>query len=91
MEDRSRRIDDLRADATARLLLPVLVEHPIVSSDLVADRVAVSELARRTALTLLAERGILEPYDKAAAGPGRARRLWVASGLIAMVTHCNAL
>jgi Fic family protein len=83
----SRRIDDLRADATARLVLPVLVEHPVVSSDLIADRVAVSERAARAALALLAERGILEPYEKAMAGPGRPRRFWVASELIAMATH----
>ena len=74
LEEWSRRIDDLRADATARLVLPVLVEHPVVSSDLVADRVAVSERAARAALAMLAERGILEPYDKATTGPGRPRR-----------------
>ena len=87
LEEWSRRIDDLRADATARLVLPVLVEHPVVSSDLVAERVAVSERAARAALALLAERGILEPYDKATAGPGRPRRFWVASELIAMATN----
>ncbi len=46
LEEWSRRIDDLRADATARLVLPVLVEHPVVSSDLIADRVAVSDARR---------------------------------------------
>jgi len=91
LEDWSRRIDDLRADATARLVLPVLVEHPVVSSDLIADRVAVSERAARTALALLAERGILETYEKATAGPGRPRRYWVASELIAMVTNWGPL
>ena len=85
------RIDDLRADATARLVLPVLIEHPVVSSDQVAERVAVSERAAGTALTLLAERGILEPYNKAPAGPGRPRRFWVASELIAMVTTWGPL
>ena len=91
LKEWSGRIDDLRADATARLVLPVLVEHPVVSSDQVAERVAVSERAARTALTLLAERGILEPYDKAPAGPGRPRRFWVASELIAMVTTWGPL
>jgi Fic family protein len=83
----SQRISDLRADATARVMLPVLIEHPVVSSDLIADRLAVSERAARVALTLLAERGILEPYDRVAAGPGRPRQFWVASELIAMATN----
>jgi Fic family protein len=91
LEEWSRRIDDLRADATARLVLPVLVEHPVVSSDLIADRVAVSERAARAALALLAERGILEPYDKATAGRGRPRRFWVASELIAIATNWDPL
>ncbi len=91
LEEWSRRIDDLRADATARLVLPVLVEHPVVSSDLVADLVVVSERAARAALALLAARGILEPYDKATAGPGRPRRFWVASELIAMATNWSPL
>lgn len=87
LEDWSRRIDDLRADATARLVLPLLIEHPVVSSDFIAGRVAVSERAARAALVLLAERRILEPYEKARAGPGRPRRFWVASELIALVTN----
>ncbi|MHB1964329.1 MAG: Fic family protein [Acidimicrobiales bacterium] len=87
LEEWSRRIDDLRADATARLVLPVLVEHPVVSSDLIADRVAVSERSARAALGLLAERGILDPFEMAPAGPGRPRRFWVASELIAIVTN----
>ena len=42
LEAWSRRIEDLRADATARLVLPILVEHPVVSSDLIVDSVALS-------------------------------------------------
>ena len=89
--DWTRRTDDLRADATARLVLPVLVEHPVVSSDLIAELVAVSERAARAALTTLAERGILEPYIKGTARPGRPRRFWVAYELIAMVTNWSSL
>jgi Fic family protein len=88
LEEWSRRIDDLRADATARLVLPLLVEHPVVASDLIADRVSVSERAARAALALLAERGIVEPYERATTTrPGRPRRFWVASELIAMATN----
>jgi len=86
-----RRIDDLRVDATARRVLPILIERPVVSSDLLAERVAVSERAARTALATLAERGILEPYNKTAAGPGRPRHFWVASELIAMVANWSPL
>ena len=85
------RIDDLRADATARRVLSVLVEHPVVSSDLVAARVEVSERSARGALTVLADRGILEPYDSTPAGPGRPRRFWVASDLITLVTNWSPL
>jgi Fic family protein len=91
LEQWRRRTEDLRADATARQVLPVLVEHPVVSSDLVAARVAVSERAARAALATLDERGIVEPYDKAPAGPGRPRRYWVASELIAIVTSWGPL
>lgn len=91
LEEWTRRIDDLRVDATARLVLPVLIEAPVVSSDLIAERLVVSERAARAALATLAERGILEPYDKAATGPGRPRRFWVASELIAMVTNWSPL
>jgi len=87
LEEWNRRTGDLRADATATQALPVLIEHPVVSSDLVAERVAVSERAARAALTMLAERAIVEPYDKAPTGPGRPRRYWVAAELIAIATH----
>lgn len=85
------RTDDLRADATARRVLPVLVEHPVISSDLVAQRFAVSERAARAALAALAERDIVQPYDKAPAGPGRPRLYWVASELIDIVTNWGQL
>ena len=91
LEEWRQRTDDLRADATARRVLPVLVEHPVVSSDLVAERLVVSERAARAALALLAERGILEPYARTAAGPGRPRRFWVASELIDMATDWSSL
>ena len=85
------RTDDLRGDATARQVLPVLVEHPVVSSNLVAERFAVSERAARAALATLAERDIVEPYDKAPTGPGRPRLYWVASELIEVVNNWGPL
>ncbi len=91
LEEWGRRIKDLRADATARQVLPLLVEHPVVSSGLVAERVAVSERAARAALAMLAQRGILEPYEAATDRPGRPRRFWVASELIAIATNWRPL
>jgi Fic family protein len=87
LKEWSRRIADLRTDATARLVLPVLLEHPVVSSDLVAGRVGVSERAARAALTSLADRDILQPYERASVRPGRPRRFWIATELIAMITN----
>jgi Fic family protein len=91
LEQWQLRTDDLRADATARQVLPVLVEHPVVSSDLVAEHFSVSERAARTALATLAERDILQPFDTAPAGPGRPRLYWVASELIDIVTSWGPL
>jgi Fic family protein len=87
LEQWQLRTDDLRADATARQVLPVLVEQPVISSDLVAEHFSVSERAARAALATLAERDILQPFDNAPAGPGRPRLYWVASELIDIVTN----
>lgn len=91
LEQWQLRTDDLRADATARQVLPVLVEHPVISSDLVAEHFSVSERAARAALATLAERDILQPFDTAPAGPGRPRLYWVASELIDIVTNWGPL
>ena len=90
LEEWYRRTDDLRADSTARRVLPFLIEHPVVSSDLVAERIVVSERAARSALATLAERAIVQSYEKTPAGPGRPRRFWVASELIAAVTSWSS-
>jgi Fic family protein len=91
IDEWGRRIADLRGDATARRVLPILAEHPVVSADLVAARVGVSERAARTALTTLADRGILQPYEKAPPGPGRPRNFWVAGELISVVSTWNPM
>lgn len=85
-EEWGRRIADLRGDAAARLVLPILTEHPVVSADFVAARVGVSERAARTALTTLLDRGILQRYEKAPQGTGRPRNFWVAGELISVVS-----
>ena len=86
LEEWSRRIDDLRAHATPAWCSPSWSSTP--SSHRIWSRTALPYPApRRGSLALLAERGILEPYEKAMAGPGQPRRFWVASELIAMATN----
>jgi hypothetical protein len=81
------RINDLREGATARRLLEILGEHPVVSSDLVANRLDVSERAARNALSALANRAILSPYEKAPTRSGRPRRYWVAGELLELISE----
>jgi Fic family protein len=58
------RLTDLRQGATARKVVDILADHPVVSSDLVASRLGVSERSGRIALRTLADRGIVQPYEK---------------------------
>jgi Fic family protein len=87
LEEWDRRTADLRSDATARLVLPSLIKHPVISSDLVANQIGVSERAARSALATLAKLGILEPYGKGSAGRGRPRQFWVVDELISIVNR----
>jgi hypothetical protein len=48
---------DLRQDSTARKAVDILAKHPVVSSDLIAARLEVSERSGRIALRTLADRG----------------------------------
>ncbi len=79
------RMADLREDATARKVVDILGEHPVVSSDLIATRLDVSERSGRVALGALAERGIVQPYEKQPIRSGRPRQFWVAGELIDLV------
>ena len=58
----------LRADSSARRLLPVLREQPVVTAAFVADRLGVSRVAAHRAVDTLVARGILTP------GTGKHRR-----------------
>lgn len=79
------RMADLREDATARKVVDILGEHPVVSSDLIATRLDVSERSGRVALGALAERGIVQPYEQQPTQSGRPRQFWVAGELIDLV------
>ncbi len=80
------RLADLRQDSTARKAVDVLAEHPVVSSDLIAARLDVSERSGRIALRTLADRGIVQPYERQPTHAGRPRQFWVAGELIELVS-----
>ena len=72
-------------DSAARRVLPLLPEFPVVSSDIVAGALDISERSGRTALGVLAEHGIVIPLGRRS-HPGRPRRWWVAHELVDLVT-----
>jgi Fic family protein len=80
------RLADLRQDSTARKAVDILAEHPVVSSDLIAASLEVSERSGRIALRTLADRGIVQPYEKQPTHSGRPRQFWVAGELIELVS-----
>jgi Fic family protein len=79
------RVADRRADATARKLLELLPSHPVVSAELGAKVLGVSDTAARNALELLAERGIVTKLSTRSQSRGRPRRWWVAAELDRLV------
>jgi Fic family protein len=84
------RLSDVRADSTVHRVLDLLVEHPVVSADLIARRLDVSERSGRTALGVLANLSIVEEYARVRQGTGRPRRYWKAGELISLVTSWTA-
>ncbi|WP_420640377.1 Fic family protein [Candidatus Poriferisocius sp.] len=72
----------LRADHSARALLPRLPAHPLISAADVAELLGVSERTAHGALTALVDRGILAPINVAARSPGRNRRWFIAPDLL---------
>jgi len=79
------RLAGSRTDAAARAVVTLLPEHPVLTAAVIAAALGVSERTGRSALETLAEVGIVEPFEPARRGPGRPRRWWVASELIALV------
>jgi hypothetical protein len=77
------RVADIRRDAAAHTVLPLLPAHPALDVVTTASLTGVSESAARAALEQLTARGILrvEPATTTS-GPGRPRRWWVAGELL---------
>lgn len=64
----AEKADGLRADSSARRILPVLREQPVVTAAFVAEHLGVSRVAAHRAVDTLVSRGILTP------GSGKYRR-----------------
>lgn len=75
----------LRADSTARRLLPLLPAHPVVTAAMAASLPHVSVQAARSALTALAAAHVLVDVDRVPRRTGRPRRWWVASEMLELV------
>lgn len=84
------RLDDLRADATARHIIELLPAHPVVSADLVSAALGVSDTAARAALDLLQKRDIVAELAVPTPARGRPRRWWIASDLEDLVRSWSA-
>jgi Fic family protein len=80
------RLVDVRTDAAAHRVLPLLPEFPVISSDIVSGALGVSERSGRTALAVLAEHGIVSSFGHRSQR-GRPRRWWLATELVDLVTN----
>lgn len=78
----SKRVADLRFDAAARRLAPLLPQVPVLNAQLGAQLLDVSERTARDALAQLVERGLLERVDVSTPGRGRPTQWYAASGLL---------
>lgn len=81
------RLRGQRADATSHKVVDILGEHPVISSDLVAVRLEVSDRAARSALRSLAEHKIVAPYEQRTQHRGRPRSFWVATELVDLIVQ----
>ncbi|MGI8517119.1 MAG: Fic family protein [Acidimicrobiia bacterium] len=75
-------LSDLRIDGAARRLVAILPELPIIDVDRAAAALDVSDRSARIALKTLEERNVLKPIESLPVGPGRPRKLWLATALV---------
>jgi Fic family protein len=81
------RLEAQRADATSRKVLDLLGEHPVISSDVIAAQLGVSERTARSAIHSLVEHEIVQPYEQRSRHRGRPRSFWVATELIDLIAQ----
>ena len=81
----------LHSDATARRLADLLLESPVLASDIAARQLGVGERAARLAFHQLEQRGVVSPSKSLpAAGPGRPRQWWSAGDLLSLIESWGA-
>jgi Fic family protein len=83
------RASGVRADSAVHRAINLLAQHPMLSADVVARDLGVSERAARDALAHLARLGIVEDYAKPPTGVGRPRRYWMAGELITLLNSLS--
>lgn len=76
---------DLRTDASALAALGVLPAHPVLDVASLARMLEVSDVAARTALRQLEERGVVRAWRETTGRPGRPKRWWAATELLDLV------
>lgn len=81
----NERLVGVRDDAAVHRVLAILPQFPVISADIVAEAVDVSERSGRTALAILAEHNIVQPFESRRSA-GRPRHWWVARELVDLVT-----
>ena len=84
-EDWGGRLAGVRADSVARRLIMLLPQHPVLSAGTAAAELGVSQRACSTALQVLADRGIVAPFNTGSRGTGRPSQWWVARDLVDVV------
>lgn len=75
-------LSDLRSDGAARRLLAILPALTVLDVERASEAVQVSHRSARVALKTLEEREVLAPLEPTPAGPGRPKKLWVATELV---------
>lgn len=77
-----QQLADLRADAAARQIVPLLPQAPVLTAAILADLLDVSSRAGRDALAVLSGRGIVEPVSVPRPVIGRPPQYFAATRLL---------
>ena len=80
---------DLRSDSAGRKLVEHLPSMPVVSTQIAARALGVSDQAARLGLEALAVRGILNELESKSATTGRPTRWWAAERLLDVVGRAH--
>ena len=81
----AERLVGVRADASARRVIRLLPQHPVLAAPTVAGELGTSQRAARSALQTLAQHAVVAPFQPSGRGRGRPPRWWVATELVHLV------